>query len=121
MNEPSRARILICDSEKSYAAHLTEYLYDCRVPYEIDVYSSPQKMLAQADPHNAAILVAAESSYTEQVHGAGFPQVLILNETDRYLGENPPNISKYQSMEAISRTILDLCSKEFEKSGSRSR
>ena len=117
MNEPSRAKILICDSEKSYAVHLTEYLYDCRVPYEIDIYSSPQKMLARADPHSAAVLVAAESSYTEQVHDAGFPQVLILNETDRYLGENPPNISKYQSMEAVSRMILELCSKEFEKSG----
>ncbi|MCI2049799.1 MAG: hypothetical protein LKJ76_08810 [Lachnospiraceae bacterium] len=118
MNGHFSCRIVICDSEADYAAHLSESLRDRKVPYDIEVYYSAERLLHSCSRReDIVVLVIAESAYCEAVHDAGFPRVLILNESDRYLGADTCSISKYQSAETIAKAVMDACAEESGKRG----
>ena len=98
--------IAIYDDELSYACHLMEYLKTkARLPLEVCVFSDVGKLLRGNNVADTQLLVVAESEYSQRIAQAGFRDVLILNESDRYLGEEPQNISKYQSMEQVCGAI----------------
>ena len=102
--------IAVCDGEIEYAQHLTEYLtMRCCLPYEVLTFSGPERLLESGLRRQVAVLVASESAYSPEIEAAAFPSVLVLNETDRYLGESPPSISKYQSMEQIAAYLIENC------------
>ena len=111
------ASIVICDDERSYALHLMEYLKNKGMPYEICAFFSTGRLLSKASPENTALLIIAESEYTADIVEKGYRCVLILNETDQWLGQSVPNISKYQSMEVVSDKILELCIAQSKESG----
>lgn len=111
------ASIVICDDERSYALHLMEYLKNKGMPYEICAFFSTGRLLSKACPENTALLIIAESEYTADIVEKGYRCVLILNETDQWLGQSVPNISKYQSMEVVSDKILELCIAQSKESG----
>jgi hypothetical protein len=106
--EPS-AVIAICDRETEYACHLGEYLKaGASFPVRIRIFTGAEKLLAILDPKETALLVITESEYTGAVEKAGFPAVLLLNESGRFL-EQPKNVSKYQSMDVLAGEIFSLC------------
>lgn len=111
------SNIVICDDERDYALHLLEYLKQREMPYEICAFFSREKMLQKAAPETTAVLIIAESEYNGDVYNAGYGRILILNETDAWLGENPPNVSKYQSMENIYQVVMNLCVERSQESG----
>jgi len=102
--------IAICDDERNYACHLMEYLRrHTAIPYEANVYTSTESLLGLAPPGRVACLVIAESEYTQSVCEKNYERVLILNESDRLLGDFPRSISKYQSMDNIAAEVLEIC------------
>ncbi|WP_130838260.1 hypothetical protein [Lachnoclostridium sp. Marseille-P6806] len=109
--------IVILDDERSYALHLLEYLKRKQLPYEICAFFSPERMLLKMNRDNTAVLVVAESEYGGKVVEADFRELLILGETEQYLGPGLRVVSKYQSMEVIFAAILELCMKESRENG----
>lgn len=115
-------RIVICDSECNYAEHLMEYLKR-KLPdsYEMEMFTSLEKLLEIGDPGNASLLIVSEREYGRQIPDAGYRQILVLNETGVYMGEDICNVSKYQSMDTISAIIRQLCAAGEEKEGNSIR
>ena len=110
MTAVSGRMIAICDSDLSYASRLMEYLrMETGIPAEIRLYTSAEKLLADPAAKKAALLVIAQSQYSEAVAEAGFSEVLLLNEDDVWQGEEPENISKYQSISNIVVCIRSRC------------
>jgi hypothetical protein len=93
-----------------------EYLKRKELPYEVCAFFSVEKMLSSMDHENTAVLVIAESEYCGKITEAGFRQVLVLNESDQYLGEIR-SVSKYQSMECIFEVIMKVCIESSKENG----
>ena len=108
-------RICLCDSEVPYGEHLMEYLRSRgNLPYEIYLYTDRERFLSKETPATTKLLVIAESEYSEDLERAGFTQILLLNESSRYM-EKPENLSKYQSAEHICARIRELCMSSEEE------
>ena len=102
--------IVICDGERSYAEHLMEYLRrKLTSNYEVELYTSAEKMLDLCDPSETLLLVVAEKEYGQEIKCAGFSEILVLNESGEYLGEEVTSYSKYQSMDTITAIIRQMC------------
>jgi hypothetical protein len=93
-----------------------EYLKRKELPYEVCAFFSVEKMLSSMDHENTAVLVIAESEYCGRIAEAGFRQVLVLNESDQYLGDIR-SVSKYQSMECIFEVIMKMCIESSKENG----
>lgn len=109
MDRQTEKKIAICDSDLSYAGRLMEYLHrDAAFPCGIRLYSGADRLLEDPEAKEAALVVVAQSQYTPEVAGAGFGNLLLLNETDEWMDE-PENISKYQSITNIALCIRTRC------------
>ena len=104
-------RIVLCDSERSFADRLSEHLLSSHaLPCGTAVYSSREKLLAHCRPEETALLVIAQSQYDGTIPRAGFSRILILNEEEQYMEED--NISKYQAAENIAEAIRSRCASQ---------
>lgn len=102
--------IVICDSEKSYACHLMEYLSCCSsVPFEVRVCLGRESLLANVRPQDCLLAVTAESQFSPCILQAGFEHILILSETGM-CPEGIKSVSKYQAMSQIAAFIMEECS-----------
>ena len=102
--------IAICDSDLSYAGRLMEYLrQETTLPFEVRLYTSAESLLQDPQARGSALVVIAQSQYGEEVAAAGFKDILLLNESDIWLGEEPDNISKFQSISNIAVCIRTKC------------
>ena len=112
--EDAKGRIIaVCDPEVGYACRLMEYLRGRGAPAaDIRVYSSLDKFRDLTSPDDVALLIVAESEFRAEDVGKAAEEVLVLNESDSYLGEEIRNVSKYQSMEIIVSTVFGLCPDE---------
>ena len=116
--------VAICDDETGYAFHLMEYLLRrTQIPYEINVFTSPESLYAHAKPEEVVLLIISESEYGKGLGTDAYDPVLILNESDRFFDTDlqeegsgahstPEITSKYQSMEQLSQIILNLIMKQ---------
>ena len=102
--------IAVCDSDRSYAEHLVEYLRR-RLPqsYEIELYTSAERLMSLCDPERVLLLLAAEKEFCREMEEAGFSRVLVLNETGTYPGNDVISCSKYQSVAEIVAVIRRMC------------
>ncbi len=111
--EPEARIIAICDPEVGYACRLMEYLRGrCAPAADIRVYSSLDKLRNLTLPGDIALLIVAESEFRAGNAAAAAQNILVLNESDGYLGEEVRNVSKYQSMEIIVNSVFELCPDE---------
>ena len=111
MKNESAAVIAICDRETEYACHLGEYVKSgASFPVRIRIFTGAEKLLSILNPKETALLVIAESEYDDRMERAGFPAILLLNESGRFL-DHPKNVSKYQSMDVLCGEIFSLCKK----------
>lgn len=115
--------IAIYDDEFNYASHMADFMrQNTEIPYEISLYSDRERLLSAQAPEHTILLIIAEAAYTGEIVSAGYPQVLVLQESDRMPDPSgPPHISKYQSMDAIAGTILAMCLQEDSASPARLR
>ena len=101
--------IAICDRDISYAGRLVEYLrQEAAFPCEIRLYTGADKLLEDPECRDMALIVIAQSQYTEAVKEARFENLLLLNESDEWI-EEPENISKFQSITNIALSIRKKC------------
>ena len=118
----NNACIAIYDDEIHYAFHLMEYLCRSgRIPYEVRVFTGAEKLLHFQRTGRIRALIVAESEYAGAVADADFPGVLILNESDRFLGDGVPNISKYRSTDDILTCLLQRCLPEVKEEARATR
>ncbi len=101
-------KILLCDGEPFYGERLAEYL-QCHLPFafDIELYSSREKLLEKGKWDKASLIIISEREYDKGAFETGACELLVLNETERYLGE-VRNVSKYQSMDSMLEVIRPL-------------
>ena len=113
--------LAICDSELEYAYHLMEALGRREdLPFEIQVFSSAEKLCQHSAGTRISLLLIAESEYTEDVEALDTGQILILLERDgseeisaaglqsqQDAMSRHPAISKYSSVSAIVRRAME--------------
>ncbi len=127
INREKRQKILICDSESLYGERLLEYLQqNLSFPCDVELYTSSEKLMQFGKPEEASLVILSEREYCEDIrqmtwvrHSEGNvndrkdedslgAEILVLNETGNYLGEDVRNISKYQSMETICVVVREV-------------
>jgi len=101
--------LVLCDTEEEYAILMTEFIKARKeIPWEIRTYTEVAMMLQEERNQKIAVLVIAESSYTEEVKGLTPGRVVILNESGMLKWGQIPNVSKYQQAESVLRQILEV-------------
>lgn len=100
---------VLCDAEEEYARLMTDYLKAQReVPWEIHTYTSVE-LLAQGEQNeDIAMLVVAESTYTEALQGLRPLCTVILNESGVLRWGQLQNINKYQQADYVLKSLLQI-------------
>lgn len=117
--------LAICDSEVEYAYHLMEALGRREdFPFEIQIFSSAEKLCQHTLGMTISLLLIAESTYTDEIEKLKAERILILKETEGPPGDGEdhasgdendaaqgiaahPAISKYSSVSAIVRKAME--------------
>lgn len=102
--------LAVCDREQEFACHLTDYLSLLTAkdgfPFEVQVFTSPDKLKQFCKDSRVSFLLITESVYRSETDWEA-DQILILEEC----GEGPPGldtVNKYQSMDNIVRRIMEI-------------
>lgn len=118
MRKEENRLLVLCDTEEEYAQLMTEFLRGHRdIPWEIHTYTDVDKLLEE-ERGQAALLVAAESSYREEMQRMRPLKMIILSEgglTRRNSSEQDftgpeeiYSINKYQQAENVLRELLEI-------------
>lgn len=100
---------LLCDTEEEYAELFGEYLRTQRdIPWNIRIYTDVGEMLEKEKKSSAAMLVASESAYCEEMKVLRPEQVVILNESGLVRWEKVRNVNKYQQANKVLRELLEI-------------
>lgn len=99
--------LAVCDREQEFACHLTDYLSLLMAkdgfPFEVQVFTSPDKLKQFCKDSRVSFLLITESVYRLETDWEA-DQILILEEC----GEGPPGldtVNKYQSMTILSAEL----------------
>ena len=68
MKNDAKDIMVLCDTEEEYARLMTDFLKTYRdLPWEIHTYTTVQTLLCEERKTGIAILLGAESAYTEEL------------------------------------------------------
>lgn len=99
---------VLCDREEEYAYLMTEFLKRHReLPWEIHTYTDRERMLKE-EKEEIALLVIAESVYTEEIQRLRSLRTVILNESGLKGQDVVRNVNKYQQAENVLRELLEV-------------
>ena len=99
--------LILYDREEEYAQLLSEFLRTHQdTPWEIRTYTSQEELLAQEKRTQVAMLVVAESAYSEDLKLLHADKTVILNESGMLHLKQLPNIDKYQQAESVLKELL---------------
>ena len=122
----SRPKLAICDLDPVYLRRLDEYIRThINLSMDIHSFTEPDIFTDFAEKEDINLLIVSEKSYyeLEDKHALGrFKNILILDEErisgavceDSGTGKNVEHVSKYQSASAVSRAVVDMCSRSPE-------
>lgn len=109
MKNKEKDVLVLCDSEEEYAVLMTEFVKARKeIPWEIHTYTEVAALLQEECNQKVAVLVIAESSYTEEVKELAPERMVILNESGMLKWGQIPNVCKYQQAESVLREILEV-------------
>lgn len=109
MKNKDKDVLVLCDAEEEYAVLMTEFIKKHKeIPWEIHTYTETDRMLQEERHQKIAILVVAESSYTEEIKELNSGRVVILNESGMLKWGQLHNVSKYQQAESVLREVLEV-------------
>lgn len=109
MKNKEKDVLVLCDTEEEYAILMTEFIKARKeIPWVIRTYTEVEMMLQEERNQKIAVLVIAESSYTEEVKGLTPGRTVILNESGMLKWGQIPNVCKYQQAESVLREILEV-------------
>lgn len=101
--------LLLCDTEEEYAELFGEYLRIQRdIPWKIRIYTDVGELLEKEKKSGAAMLVASETAYCEEMKALHPRQVVILNESGLVRWDKVRNINKYQQANRVLRELLEI-------------
>lgn len=109
MKDVTKDILVLCDREEEYARLMTDFLKSHReLPWEIHTYTRVDLLLQEEANTRIAMLVAAESAYTEELQMLQPLQMVVLNESGVLRWGQVQNINKYQEADKVLRRLLEL-------------
>jgi len=100
--------LVLCDGEEEYAELMSDFLKNHKeLPWEIRTYTTVDMLLEKEKKEEIALLVIAESVYSEDVKLLQFKKLVLLNESGIKREEGVENINKYQSADGVMRKLLE--------------
>lgn len=97
----------LCDTEEEYARLMTEFLKRHRdLPWELHTYTNVEELLAREQQASVAMLVVAESAYTEKMQKLQPGRTVVLNESGVLRWKELHYVDKYQQAEEVLRYLL---------------
>lgn len=107
MKESDRNVMALCDTEEEYARLMTEFLRRHKdLPWELHTYTSVEELLERELHCPIAMLVVAESVYTEEMQRLQPGRTVVLNESGVLRWKELPCVDKYQQAEEVLRYLL---------------
>lgn len=107
MKESDGKVMALCDTEEEYARLMTEFLRRHKdLPWELHTYTSVEELLAREKHCPVAMLVVAESAYTEELQRLQPGRTVVLNESGVLRWKELPCVDKYQQAEEVLRYLL---------------
>ena len=108
MRESVGRVMVLCDTEEEYAQLMTEYLRRHKnVPWDIHTYTDMGELFRKEAPA-PAMLVVAESAYTEELWNLHPVRLVVLSETGLLHWENLHYVEKYQHAEEVLKRLLEV-------------
>ncbi len=109
MKELEERVLVLYDKEEEYARLMSEFLRThSDAPWEIHTYTKEADLLTGERQVNIAMLVIAESVYSEKLDVLGADRTVILNESGVMKWGQLPNINKYQQADNVLRRLLEI-------------
>lgn len=109
MKEGTRDILVLCDGEEEYARLMTDFLKTHReLPWEVHTYTAVETLLREEKKGGAAMIVVAESVYTEELQNLRPRRMVILNESGVLRWGQLQNINKYQQADGVLRELLEI-------------
>ncbi len=107
MKGSDRNVMALCDTEEEYARLMTEFLRRHKdLPWELHTYTSVEELLERERHCPVAMLVVAESTYTEEMQRLQPGRTVVLNESGVLRWKELPCVDKYQQAEEVLRYLL---------------
>lgn len=101
--------LVLCDREEEYAQLMTEYLKKHRdLPWQVHTYTDTEQLIKQEEHGGIAMLVVAESAYSEELKILCPQCIVILNESGVIRWEDLPNVNKYQQADGVLKELLEI-------------
>ena len=108
MRESVGRVMVLCDTEEEYAQLMTEYLRRHKnVPWDIHTYTDMGELFRKEAPA-PAMLVVAESAYTEELWNLHPVRLVVLSETGLLHWVNLHYVEKYQHAEEVLKRLLEV-------------
>jgi len=109
LKEKEKDVLVLCDPEEEYAGLMSEFIRAHKeVPWQLRTYTAVETMFQEERNQKIAVLVIAESAYSEDIKGLQAGRTVILNESGMLKWGQIRNVSKYQQAESVLREILEI-------------
>lgn len=109
MKKEAKDILVLCDGEDEYAGLMTDFLkMHKELPWEIHTYTAVEILLQKEKKADIALLVVAESVYTDEMRGLQPRRLVILNESGILREEGIYNINKYQQADKVLKGLLEV-------------
>lgn len=100
--------MILFDTEEEYARLMTEFLRKQKnLPWELHTYTNEEELLRE-ERETASILVAAESSCSEEIQRLFSDRLMVLSESGVMRWENLRYVDKYQPAEEVLKALLQV-------------
>lgn len=100
--------MILLDTEEEYARLMTEFLRKQKnLPWELHTYTDVEELM-QEEKEAVVILVAAESSCSEEIQRLFSGRLVVLSESGVIRWENLRYVDKYQPAEEVLKALLQV-------------
>lgn len=108
MKKETKDILVLCDGEEEYAGLMTDFMKQHKnLPWEIRTYTVGSVLLQKERKGQIAMLVVAESAYTEEMKALQPQCTIILNESGVMKWEQVQNVNKYQQADNVLKALLE--------------
>ena len=100
--------LAVCDSEITYAYQLVDYLSNKKnFPFQIQLFTSEKTLEEYSNHHPIAVALISQKDYRHQIKELSINHIVVLRENSNQDTSDLKTIYKYQSMEVITRELLE--------------
>ena len=108
LSNMKRQILILCDREKEYAGLMGDYLKrHGELPWDVHIYTDAEQALSDEQENEICLLVAAESTYGEEMQKLNPRKTVVLNEGGSLRWRDFCNIDKYQRAEDVLRELME--------------